>query len=149
MTDYTPKVAVNKTKKLREFDRALGRVIASKRVLKNVSQATLSERSGVALSLIGRIEAGTRSVSVAELEAFAEVLRVPAGEMAADALEEYGGLEKLMSEATGTQDDLAMKRAEKKGAHEPSAEEADEQYRRGEAAATVDPEMDTDESGDA
>lgn len=95
--------------------------------------------------------AGTSAVTVSELELIAEMVRTPAQVIATTALTKYGdgdiraGLLRLKSEVAGSTDDLAKKRAEK----EPSAEDADEQHRRGKAAALDDDREPDDEPGPA
>lgn len=107
---------LNPQKKFREFDAALGRIVASKRIRAGLSQSELATRTGMPLSNLGRVEKGTRSLTVAELETIAEIVKVPAGEMAEEAVDLYGGVDKLMSEAQGTNDELATKRAQKEAA---------------------------------
>src|SRR5690606_20452361 len=126
-------MAIAPHKKFRAFDAALGRVIASKRQLRSLSQADLSDRAGIPLPNIGRVEKGTRSVSVAELETIAEAIQVPARTMAAEALHLYSGLTKLMSEATGTTNDLDINR--KKRAASTTTQQIEDQV----SAATRDP----------
>lgn len=133
-------MAIAPHKKFREFDAALGRVIASKRQLRSLSQADLSDRAGIPLTNIGRVEKGTRSVSVAELETIAEAIQVPARTMAEEALDLYGGLTKLMSEATGTTNDIDIHR--KKRAASMTTQQIEDQV----SAATRDPELNEDEA---
>lgn len=104
---------LNPQKKFRAFDAALGRVVASKRIRAGLSQADLAERSGLPLTNLSRVENGNRSLTVAELETIADVVRAAAGVMAEEAVDLYGGVDKLMSEARGKNDDLATKRAQK------------------------------------
>lgn len=92
-------VAAAPDKKFRAFDIALGRVVASKRKLRNLTQDQLATEAGMPLTNLRRAEAGSRSLNVPELETIADVLAIPAGVMAEEALSLYGGLDKLRAEA--------------------------------------------------
>lgn len=140
-------MAVARDKKFRAFDAALGRVVASKRELRSMSQQELSTRSGIPLTNLGRVEAGTRSLTVAELETVADVLRIPAATMAAEAVELYGGIELLMSEAQGMTDDLKRKRLQREMAAKTSAEIDEHRERKDtpSAAQRRDAETEADE----
>ena len=100
MSKLTP-MAVTPHKKFQAFDTALGRVIADTRKHRKLSQEQLANRIGMPLSLLKRVEKGTRSVSVSELETIADVFRIPASDLAEDAVNMYGGVEKLRAEARG------------------------------------------------
>lgn len=92
-------MAIAPEKKFRSFDNALGRVIASKRKLRNLTQEQLATLTGMPLTNLGRAESGNRSLNVAELEMIADVLQIAAADLAGEAVTEYGGLEKLKAEA--------------------------------------------------
>jgi len=113
-------MAISGDKKFRAFDAALGRVVASKRTLREMSREQLAKATGMPLTNLQRAEAGRRSLSVAELEAIADAVRIPAGVMASEAVDLYGGIEKLMSEAKSKPADS--------GDQLPSEEELLEKY---------------------
>lgn len=125
------------------FDQWVGQYIEGAMKRRGMRQEDLAAATGIAKTLIGRIIRGTRPVTVLEFEVIAGVVNYPAGQLLADALEEYGGMDKLLaehapSEVASTVDDLAKKRESRTG-------EIDVDEYEGRSAANVDPEHERDE----
>lgn len=100
---YTGSVA-RKPKKISAFDVALGGVVRSKRVKKNLTQAELAKLIGLPLSNYQRREDGTVEITTSELHRIAEIVGVSAADLAGEALEDYGGMQKLLEEHASTSD---------------------------------------------
>lgn len=98
-----------KRKPAETFDEFIGAVIDSRRALKGMSQDDLASAIGLPLTNLGRSLRGIRPLSINEFERVAGALGEDAGEMAADALRRFGGMEKLLagyvSETSRTVDD--------------------------------------------
>lgn len=91
-------------KKISPFDVALGNVVRSKRVKKKLSQTAMAEATGIAMSNYQRREDGRNEITVSELERIAAAVDVPALAIVEEALNDYGGLPKLIDEFTKTSD---------------------------------------------
>ncbi|MEV4773835.1 helix-turn-helix domain-containing protein [Microbacterium sp. LWH12-1.2] len=81
-----------------EFDVRLGKVVRSKRAKAGLSRVELAELSGIAEANIKRREYGENAITVSELERLAAAMNESAGEMAEEALNDYGGMAKLLAE---------------------------------------------------
>lgn len=88
-------------KKISPFDVALGNVVRSKRVKKKLSQAAIADATGIAMSNYQRREDGRNEITVSELERIAAAMEVPALAIVEEALDDYGGLQKLLKEHRG------------------------------------------------
>lgn len=89
---------VRKTKQISDFDKALGSVVRSKRQKLRLSQAAVAEAIGVPMSNYQRREDGRNEISVSELERIATVVKVSRADLVEEALNDYGGIEKLLAE---------------------------------------------------
>lgn len=87
-------------KKISPFDVALGSVVRSKRVKKKLSQAAVAETAGIAMSNYQRREDGRNEITVSELERIAAAVGVSALSLVEEALDDYGGIDKLIAEHT-------------------------------------------------
>lgn len=87
-----------KPKKISEFDVKLGAVVRSKRKKLNLSQSAVAETVGIPMSNYQRREDGTVEITVSELERIASVVKVAAAKLVEEALDDYGGLAKLLAE---------------------------------------------------
>ena len=85
-------------KEISDFDVRLGRVVKSKRVKADHTRASLAEATGIPESNIKRREEGSNEITVSELERIAAAVDVPAVEIVEEALDDYGGLAKLIAE---------------------------------------------------
>lgn len=93
-----------KPKKISDFDVKLGAVVRSKRQKLKLSQASVAETVGIPMSNYQRREDGTVEITVSELERIAPVVRVSAAKLVEEALDDYGGLNKLLAEYAPTSD---------------------------------------------
>lgn len=89
---------VRKTKKISDFDKALGDVVRSKRQKLRLSQASVADATGIAMSNYQRREDGRNEITVSELERIATVVKVPTVDLVGEALSDYGGIDKLLAE---------------------------------------------------
>lgn len=80
------------------FDEWIATVIKSQMVKRAVRQEDLAARTGIALTLVGRSLRGTRPLSVQEFETMAGVLNADPAQLLKDALDGFGGMEKLLAE---------------------------------------------------
>ena len=85
-------------KRISHFDVCLGTVVKSKRVKRKLSQADLSDQTGIPLSNLKRREDGSNESTVSELERIAHALDVAAHELVDEALADFGGIDKLIEE---------------------------------------------------
>lgn len=92
-------------KKISPFDVALGAVVRSKRTKKGLSQQTVAEMAGIPMSNYRRREEGSNEITVSELHRIAPAVGVPAVKLVEEALDDYGGLEKLIAEHAPVSDD--------------------------------------------
>lgn len=131
-------------KKTSEFDAKLGAVVRSKRIKRGLSQAQAAEAAGIPLSNYQRREAGTNEITVSEIKRIAEVVGVSAGEMAEEALKDFGGMAKLIAEHVGMSEAPVSLDAhrEKKNVADMSVDEIESMQKK---AATHDDELDQDE----
>src|SRR5690348_7991060 len=103
-------------KQISDFDVRLGAVVKYRRTKKplNFSQKDLSLATGIPLSNLQRREEGTNEFTVSEIERIARVLDVRAAELVREALDDYGGIDKLIRESVSdprpTVDDVAQRR---------------------------------------
>ena len=74
----------------KRIDRALGAEIRAQRARRDWTRAELAERSGISESSIQRFESGQRAVTLANLVAIGEALRVDPRAMVESALREAG-----------------------------------------------------------
>lgn len=107
------------------FDEWVGTVVDNHMNKRGLRQEDLAAQTGISLTLIGRSIRGTRPLTVTEFERIAGVVAAPdkletsAATMLQEALDEYGGMEKLLAEHAPvshpphTVDELERKRAEK------------------------------------
>lgn len=86
-----------KRKPAETFDEFIGAVIDSRRALNGMSQDDLAAAVGIPLTNMGRSLRGSRPLSVNEFERIAGALGEDAGQMAAEALRRFGGMEKLLA----------------------------------------------------
>jgi transcriptional regulator with XRE-family HTH domain len=68
-----------------EFLRSLGFRIRERRTERNLTQAELADRCGLHRTFIGSVERGERNLSILNLRIIANTLRLPLGELFADA----------------------------------------------------------------
>lgn len=90
-------------KKISDFDVALGGVVRSKRVKKKLSQSAVAEAVGIPLSNYQRREDGSVEITTSELYRIATIVDVPAAKLVEEALDDYGGMDKLLDEHAPTQ----------------------------------------------
>lgn len=107
-------------KKISQFDVKLGSVVAARRLKRGkMTQQELSDMSGVPLSNLQRREDGKNEFTVSEMERIAKALSTTPLSLVKEALDDYGGIDKLIAEyvavsdAPDTVDELAKKREEK------------------------------------
>lgn len=91
-------------KKISPFDVALGAVVRSKRTKKGLSQQAVAEMAGIAMSNYRRREDGRNEITVSELYRIAPAVGVSALKLVEEALEDYGGMEKLLAEHAAVSD---------------------------------------------
>lgn len=85
------------TKIISDFDICLGKVVKSKRVKAGLSRAAMAEVSGIPEANLKRREEGRNEITSSELYRIADVVGVPAHELAEEALKDYGDRERLTS----------------------------------------------------
>lgn len=85
-------------KVISEFDVCLGRVVKSKRVKASHTRASFAEATGIPEANLKRREEGQNEITVSELERIAKVVGVTSLKIVEEALEDYGGIEKLIAE---------------------------------------------------
>lgn len=88
-------------KQISEFDARLGAVVRSKRIKRDLSQADVAAATGIPLSNYQRRESGANEITVSELNRISEVVGVPAHALAQEALDDFGGMQKLIGEHVG------------------------------------------------
>jgi len=81
----------------RTFDEHLANVIESKRAKRNMTVEELADAVGIKYQTLRRRLSGS-PLMVTELERLAVVVDVPAAELVDEALNDYGGIEKLIAE---------------------------------------------------
>lgn len=118
----------------------LGTAIKAARTNASMSQEDVAEATGIPITNLGRSERGGRDTTVHELSSIAAAVSTTPAEIATNALKGFGGgteaagLARLVSEAAGTTDELAKKRAQRQAA-DMTSDEIDEQHKRGKTAA--------------
>lgn len=87
-------------KKISDFDVKLGEAVKHRRLHPDVkmSQTALADASGIPLSNLQRREDGSNEITVSELERIAAAIRTTPLSLVQEALNRYGGLEKLIQE---------------------------------------------------
>ncbi|WP_336629953.1 MULTISPECIES: helix-turn-helix domain-containing protein [unclassified Microbacterium] len=86
------------TKKISSFDVCLGAVVRSKRAKLGMTQEALSSSTGIPMSNLKRREDGRNEITVSELYRIAAAVKVPAVSLVEEALDDYGGMDKLIDE---------------------------------------------------
>lgn len=125
-----------------EYTQAVADALTGRYKAKRWNLEKLSEKTGIKYFTLRRMMAGEAEINVRELRIICGVLGVSAEAVLDEALNEYGGIDKLVSEATDTTDDLEAKRRQKqKEAAAMSVDELEAQKH----AAVRDRELDTDE----
>lgn len=130
-------------KKTSDFDVRLGNVIRAKRTKIRMSQNELADASGIAMSNLQRRENGKIEITVSEIKRIAEALGVPAHELVDEALEDFGGMDKLIAEHVGMSEPPASL-AEHRRKKSP-ADMTEEEWEGLSSAANTDPEIGLDE----
>lgn len=100
MTHWWPKLKTmaRQTKVISNFDVCLGRVVKSKRVKASITRARMAELTGIPEANLKRREDGRNEITASELYRIADAVDVPAHRLIEEALEDYGGMEKLLKE---------------------------------------------------
>lgn len=88
-----------------DFDVRLGKVVRSKRTKVGLTRAQLAELAGIPEANLKRREAGVNEITASELYRIAEVVGVSAAELAQEALDDYGGMQRLLDEHAPTSED--------------------------------------------
>ena len=130
-------------KKMSDFDVRLGTVVKSKRIKCDLSQAEAAAAAGIPLSNYQRREAGTNEITVSELNRIAAVVGVPAHKLAQEALDDFGGMEKLIGEHVGMSE-VPVSLDDHRKRRTP-AEMTEEEHLELSNAAGTDPEHEQDE----
>lgn len=130
-------------KKTSEFDARLGAVVRSKRIKRDLSQADAAAGAGIPLSNYQRREAGTNEITVSELNRIAEVVGVPAHALVQEALDDFGGMQKLIDEHVGMSEAPVSLDAHRR--NRTPAEMTEEEMEGVPNAAGTDPELGYDE----
>lgn len=86
-----------KRKQPETFDEWVGTTIESKFGKTSMRQDDLAAATGISVTLIGRSIRGTRGLSVKEFETIAGVLGEDPGVLLKEALDGFGGMEKLLT----------------------------------------------------
>ncbi|HEU5223476.1 MAG TPA: helix-turn-helix transcriptional regulator [Candidatus Lumbricidophila sp.] len=79
------------------FDEHLGAAVDAARVRRRVQQEDLAHNTGIPLTTLRRRLAGTTSFTVAEIERVGATLKVSAGDLVQSALDDFGGIDKLVA----------------------------------------------------
>lgn len=88
-----------KKKQLTTFDEYMGRVVESKRVKAELTVEELAAASGIGYTTLRRRLDGA-GFTVLELERIARVVGTPAHRLVEEALDDFGGMEKLLNESS-------------------------------------------------
>lgn len=86
-----------KTKNALTFDGHVGLVVDSKRIKREMTVEELADAAGIGYTTLRRRLAGA-AFTVLELERVAVAVRTPASEIVEEALRDYGGMEKLLTD---------------------------------------------------
>ena len=130
-------------KKTSDFDVRLGNVIRAKRTKIRMSQNQLADASGIAMSNLQRRENGKIEITVSEIKRIAEALGVPAHELVDEALDDFGGMQKLIDEHVGMSEAPVSLDAHRR--NRTPAEMTEEEMEGVPNAAGTDPELGYDE----
>jgi len=130
-------------KKTSDFDVRLGNVIRAKRTKIRMSQNELADASGIAMSNLQRRENGKIEITVSEIKRIAEALGVPAHELVDEALEDFGGMDKLIAEHVGMSEAPVSLEDHRK--RRTPADMTEEEMEGVLNAAGTDPELEEDE----
>lgn len=130
-------------KKTSDFDVRLGNVIRAKRTKIRMSQNELADASGIAMSNLQRRENGKIEITVSEIKRIAEALGVPAHELVDEALEDFGGMDKLIAEHVGMSEVPVSLDAHRERRN--VADMNEEEWEGERSAANTDPEIGLDE----
>jgi transcriptional regulator with XRE-family HTH domain len=123
---------------------ALGAEIRATRSRKNMTRDTLSEISGITPTQIERIENNKRDMSVTQLFRLSDALGLDPEDIVRRAVDAAGGLDKLTADAEAVSE-AAGSNVTPIGVRSKDALTAEDADKASKRAATVDPEMDTDE----
>lgn len=100
------------------FDVCLGRVVKSRRVKADETRASLAAKTGIPEANLKRREAGVNAITTSELERIGHVVGVTPAKLVEEALDDYGGLDKLLAEhAPGTSEPAITVTAEDEVEH--------------------------------
>lgn len=123
-----------------EYSKRLADVIVGEHKKRRLSQREIAAGAGYTPTTLQRMLSGVSEISAEDVVRIAAFLGMPADKLFNEATELVGGAEKLLSDAAGTNDELATRRAQKAAEGMSVAELEGQQH-----AATRDPELDTDE----
>lgn len=124
------------------YTQAIADALTGRYKAKRWNLEKLAEKTGIRYFTLRRMMAGEAEINVREMQIICGVLGVTVESVYDEALAVYGGLEKLVSEAVATTDDLAAKRLQKQ--QEAAAMSVDELEQQRNAAVR-DRELDEDE----
>ncbi len=127
-----------------EFSKRVADVLVGKHKAARLSQAQLSEQTGIKPRTLQRILSGTAEIEVEQLALISAASDTTPEAVLIEAVEKFGGLERLVSDAAATKDDLRERREKQEQARSMSTEALEDQERR---AATDDEELGSDEPG--
>ena len=119
--------------------RALAAEIRAERAALGITVKELALRSGVPYGTLNRLLPGTQDFTFSQMAQIASGLELTPSELSDRAVRRMGGMEALVSEVQG-QNVTPLRRVE-----DMSVDEIEAEKKR---AATIDPEMDTDEQFD-
>lgn len=126
------------------FNQHLGAVVNSVMTSRGISQEELADALGMSLTTVGRRIRGQNPILVSELARFAEFLAADAGVMLETAVQQYGGISKLMEEGR----EMSVVREDNVltfNPREATAEELDANHETARAALPRDDEADAPE----
>lgn len=126
------------------YSKAVGDAIFGRYKAKRWNQETLAAKVGLSLGTLRRMVAGESEISARELALIAKVLGTDAQTILDEALEAYGGMDALIREAVSVVADTPVALDTKRKQNEVRTMTV-EQIEDLPHAATIDPEMDTDE----
>lgn len=99
-------------KKISEFDVRLGKVVKSKRVKASHTRESFAQVTGIAEANLKRREEGQNEITVSELQRIARAVNVSPQALVEEALDDYGGIEKLRAEHAPTSEVVGTVTAE-------------------------------------
>lgn len=133
----SPNVADNEQKTA--ANRALAAEIRAERAAVGITVRELALRSGVPYGTLNRLLPGERDISFGQLTQIAGALGLTPSELSDRAIRRMGGMDAVVS-GVGAQNVSPLRRVE-----DMTVEEIESERKK---AATIDPEMDTDEQFD-